>query len=567
MFPTEPIRNYINLSFAKKSDELAKAYAAEVTSLNTKSPPNSGMYFNALMLAGVQQTKSRIDAWVEVVRAACKEASRPIDDEVRNYVLGEVHGMCEAAKGHIARSLRLRLSQSGMQAAPNLEQSLVANAERQVLGIQSGIKREFKIEELKEQVKKGSGREASPTAPEQRVVDAHEAGDRIELPRGSPKASSYYWQFLKRFGEECYRTWRREIFVAVIVNIITFFLIRHDKNAWGITEVALEANLYLFSIFAAFHLVRTPYLLHRERPQRAVHWRSGLFGLALLLLSAGAFSRRVVSPWVFQTANVTVTAPPAPTITQEPRQHSAAISPPREPANVTPQTGPLQHTTPNAGTQPAGQSPVQPSPQVAQGTVAQTQLERLIQTDRNLTSGDRERLSNALYECAQFLEQGMTLGYRMNSELGKVAQDRTSGSLAKNYDGHIAALRDIGNSGTTYSKGFAQIREKWKYYPEQTEYIFGENPDNLGPNALINSAVGFANYLGFWSKIANKDQQDVLTLVAIQQSDYAQYLTSFFHWAQGSEQRLNQVKQSIEPNGVVQPIPSSRPAPAFFMMN
>ena len=36
MFPTDPIRNYINLSFAKKIDEVARTYGMEVTAARLK---------------------------------------------------------------------------------------------------------------------------------------------------------------------------------------------------------------------------------------------------------------------------------------------------------------------------------------------------------------------------------------------------------------------------------------------------------------------------------------------------------------------------------------------------
>jgi hypothetical protein len=250
--------------------------------------------------------------------------------------------------------------------------------------------------------------------------------------------------------------------------------------------------------------------------------------------------------------------PSTPTMTQEasqppsPAPHSTAHESGKPLAIVSPAT---------AAQQQAQTTPVQTAPAVVQPAPL-TQLDRLIQTDRNLTPGDRNRLSDALFDYAQFLEQGMALGYKMNTELGNMNNDS---SFPRDVDTHIKVLRDIGASGNAYSKAFAQIRDKWKYYPDQTDYIFGDNPDNLGPNALINAAAGFANYLHVWSKATNKDQQDALTLLKIQQNDYNDSLYRYFHWVQGSQQRLNQVKQSIQPNGVVQPIPSGTVAPAAGM--
>jgi truncated hemoglobin YjbI len=97
MFPTHPIRNYINLSFAKKIDEVARTYAAEVTAARLKMQGRSGMRIRAIMQPAIGAAKARVDSWLQIVRDACKEADRPVDNEVRAYMLAEVHKMCEAS--------------------------------------------------------------------------------------------------------------------------------------------------------------------------------------------------------------------------------------------------------------------------------------------------------------------------------------------------------------------------------------------------------------------------------------------------------------------------------------
>lgn len=389
----------------------------------------------------------------------------------------------------------------------------------------------------------------------------------MERIRHSLKASSYYWEFLKRFGAECLASWKKEVAGAFVVTLITYFLTRRQKDAWEMASAALEANLIWFSVFVIVHLVHTPYILHRERlhpeagGQRIVNWMFGLFGAAVLLVIVVAASYRFVKPWAFQLANVTIVAPPPPVIAPPPSQNAADSSGGAN-SGTAAQATRSQSKLPVVVAQPPVQLTPPPSAQSNPAAIPQTQLDRLIQTDRNLTAGDRDRLSDAIFEYAKFLDSGMDLGYKVNSEFGKISQDRSNGSIAKNFDDHIKILQDIGASGLIYSKSFTQIRDKWKYYPEQTDYIFGDSPDNMGPNTLINTAQGFANYLGTWSKIVNKDQQDMLNLVAIQQNDYTESLTRFFHWVQGCQQRLNQVKQSLQPNGVIQPSQSPTPAPA-----
>jgi hypothetical protein len=93
MSPTDPIRYYINLSFAKKIDEAARTYAAEVSAARPKFPNKSGMRIRAIMQPAVGAAKVRIDSWLQIVRDACNDADRPVDNEVRAFMLAEVHKM------------------------------------------------------------------------------------------------------------------------------------------------------------------------------------------------------------------------------------------------------------------------------------------------------------------------------------------------------------------------------------------------------------------------------------------------------------------------------------------
>jgi TIR domain len=156
MFPTDPIRSYINLSFAKKSDELSKVYAEEVVVARLKYQSPSGMRLRAIMQPAVESARARIDAWVQIVRDACKEANRPVDNEVRAYILAEVHNQCEGARRNTAHNLTMTLQREPMQHVPNVRESLSANLDRQISQIETDIARELKIEELRENVQKSA---------------------------------------------------------------------------------------------------------------------------------------------------------------------------------------------------------------------------------------------------------------------------------------------------------------------------------------------------------------------------------------------------------------------------
>jgi hypothetical protein len=170
MFPTEPIRNYINLSFAKKIDEIAQKCAAEVAAARLKFPSPSGMRLTAIMEPAVESARAKIDAWVQIVRDACKEANVPVDNEVRAYIRTGVHDMCEGARQHTTQLLGLTLQRESMQNVPRERESLSAQLNQQISQIETEIGRELKIEELKENVQKSAKAEVSAPLQEKHPI-------------------------------------------------------------------------------------------------------------------------------------------------------------------------------------------------------------------------------------------------------------------------------------------------------------------------------------------------------------------------------------------------------------
>jgi hypothetical protein len=208
-----------------------------------------------------------------------------------------------------------------------------------------------------------------------------------------------------------------------------------------------------------------------------------------------------------------------------------------------------------------------PKPQASESAPPATFLDRVVRENRGLTPDDRNRLSTELYECDQFIKQSQAVGYELNSELGKLTNDRQSGALAKNVDDHIKLLRDLDTPAWNQYHGLQHFQEKWQYFPDQTEYVFGENPFNAGEGLLLNAVEGMANSLISWSKISNRDQREILNIEAQQQADFEKDLRQFFDWVNLTLQRIKQMRQSLDPNGVVQPIPQSTPAPAPAMFS
>jgi hypothetical protein len=84
-------------------------------------------------------------------------------------------------------------------------------------------------------------------------------------------------------------------------------------------------------------------------------------------------------------------------------------------------------------------------------------------------------------------------------------------------------------------------------FREQTEYIFGDNPDNDGPGALINAAEGYRNYLDWWDTIQTKEkeQRPILNLLTVGQNEFQSRMKTFGKWHGECANRLTEMRNSI----------------------
>lgn len=379
-----------------------------------------------------------------------------------------------------------------------------------------------------------------------------------------PKPHLYYWRFFQKLGEECYRTWRWELFASFGVSFVTYLITKGDDPLAGRNfKIALIATVLTLAAFALWHLVRTPWLVHREAGAEqapARHWSFGIFGVAVVIgLIGGAFALIGYLLVVPAPPVVRIVAPPPPATLAQSQEIPQKVN---RKSGLPPSVNGSQ--PPSARSQTLSPTP----PQIAQSPPA-TFLDRVVQENRSLTPDDRNRLSNELYECDQFMKQSQGVGYKLNQEFGKLNNDRQSGALAKNVDEHIKALRDLSISAMEQYHGLQRLQETWQYFPNQNEYVFGDNPYNAGVGLLANATEGMANALTSWSKIANRDQRDILNIEAQQQEDFEKNLRQFFDWANVSLQRIRQMRQSLDPNGIVQPLSGNAVAPAvsMFLLN
>lgn len=187
-------------------------------------------------------------------------------------------------------------------------------------------------------------------------------------------------------------------------------------------------------------------------------------------------------------------------------------------------------------------------PQPCTGPSSPTLQDRVLTNNAHLTESDRDRFSNALSEFEDSLSQGEGLLYKISDEGNRLARERQDKTIAKNAPDHQTTLTTLAADAWKYQKAFPAVRSKWgDKFPEQTEYIFGDNPDNNGPNSLINAAEGLRNFLVDWSAIpnANKDQVPILDLLGVAQNEFHDRLNTFGKWRTGCKTRLAEMRTSI----------------------
>jgi hypothetical protein len=190
-------------------------------------------------------------------------------------------------------------------------------------------------------------------------------------------------------------------------------------------------------------------------------------------------------------------------------------------------------------------APPSPSAAIAPRNLPTGQLDRLIETNKHLTEGDRDRLATALFKFSLLLDQANGLWGKVNHEFSLLDSDWNNGSMTQNFDSHRATLRELDSQAKDFRDSYRKTREDWSYYQEQTSYVLGDN-ENEGPNALINAIEAYAGLLDQWSKIENKEQKQLQPLISGSQTQPKEFFTTFVHWKQGCDQRLVEMKKSIQ---------------------
>jgi hypothetical protein len=97
-----------------------------------------------------------------------------------------------------------------------------------------------------------------------------------------------YWRrFFVQFGSECYHTWRAELLSTVAVAVVTYILTHSsDTQARASLKTALLSVGIVLGFFALYHLLRTPWLLDKDRVVKHGHESAQLKGEHLSKLDA-----------------------------------------------------------------------------------------------------------------------------------------------------------------------------------------------------------------------------------------------------------------------------------------
>jgi len=568
-------RQYADKLFQQRMEEILKEQATELARVRqdhaARNMTLSGNYFTTQAKVYVRNAELLSQARADSLLQAYEKAGIALNDTAFAEIRTEVAQFCEQQGRNIVQALTNGIGQSfGNQAPSGLREALSGQVVSQISGVSARVTRKLSIiqDERKLAARNAAAGQTTAQTNTGQSTPSHRNGAAagpLAAPKPIPHAKPhlYYWRFLLEFGQECYRTWRWELLASLVVSFVTYLMTKGDDPlAWRNFKVAFLATAITLAAFAFWHLVRTPWLVHRSvnaSAEATIHWSSAVFGIVVLIgLGAGVYLAVGYLIAVPSPPLVKIVAPPPPATLAQAQEIPQKAN---KTSSVPPSVNASQ--SPSARSQTPSPTP----PQVAQSGAPATFLDRVVQENRSLTPDDRNRLSTELYECDQFIKQSQVVGYKLNQEFGKLNNDRQSGALAKNVDEHIKVLRDLGISAMDQYHGLQRLQEKWQYFPNQTEYVFGDNPYNAGVGLLANATEGMANALTSWSKIANRDQRDILNIEAQQQVDFEKNLRQFFDWANVSLQRIRQMRQSLDPNGVVQPLPTNAVAPAVGMFS
>lgn len=169
----------------------------------------------------------------------------------------------------------------------------------------------------------------------------------------------------------------------------------------------------------------------------------------------------------------------------------------------------------------------------------------VIQINRRMTKADRERFANALFDFSATLDQANSLLDTANLESAKL-RGTSSGGPIRDFGTRREELSSIESSAKEFIKTFASIRDRWRFYQEQTLYVFTDNPDNNGGYTIMNAANEYGRYIDNWTKSFREPTGSAYSLFEVEQNRYEASIYAFSAWRRGCAERLQKMKDSIK---------------------
>jgi len=326
------IKGYADSVYKQSLMESAVTARAETTNLlkrratkKSAKTPLKGIDPQAIINCHVQHIERCMAARLESYRRAYEEAREVPTEEELNDILHDFQAAGElqvkhsssfidnffktssgrvpfdatssliegSAKGHdrVLRSWETWRDKAGLRrTAPNAVKAPVKAVLHDEVATQEKEPK-IRIQQAAAATVKVPVKAAVPAVAERSPVEAEVTTQ--EKRTGQQTMLSYYWNFLKRLGDECNRTWRGELVAAALVAAGSYLLIRRvDAVAWTSFKTAGLSTAIALGCIALWHVLRTPWLLHKDALKggskgHKVHWASGFFGIAVLAGTLG----------------------------------------------------------------------------------------------------------------------------------------------------------------------------------------------------------------------------------------------------------------------------------------
>jgi hypothetical protein len=143
-------------------------------------------------------------------------------------------------------------------------------------------------------------------------------------------------------------------------------------------------------------------------------------------------------------------------------------------------------------------------------------------------------------------DQNAKLWQDASRENGAITQSANSGSIVSDFNSHLDKLRGIESSSEEFEKKFQDTHERWKYYADQEDYIFGKEPAN-NVTMVRGGVEQYVNTLNVWATIQNKQDRQIINMFLwypqIMLDDVIRRAAA---WQRDCERRLGQVKATLQ---------------------